>query len=243
MGARYAAAVPARRRLLPLAVVTTAAAVTAVALVYGPTSVRLVGIVAFAVVVCGAIVAGYRHELTLRTDAKTTLLTHHAWRHRAQSELGGARAGGAAVLLLDLDAFKAVNDRHGHLAGDAALLAAARRVGDELRASDLVGRFGGEEFVALLPGVSRETAALAADRLRAAIASIRLAELGAQHVDGTPCAHALSASIGIATYPRDGRDLDGLLSAADAAMYAAKAAGGNQAAFADGHAPTTTELR
>lgn len=234
---------PARPRLITLAVVAIAATVTAVALVFGPTSVRLVGIVTFAAVACGAIVAGHRHELTMRTDAKTTLLTHHAWRHRAQAELGGARLAGAAVLLLDLDAFKAVNDRHGHLTGDAALLAAGQRVGRVLRAGDLVGRFGGEEFVALLPGAGRESAALAADRLRAAIASIRLAELGARHVDGTPCAHALSASIGIATYPRDGRDLDGLLSAADVAMYAAKAAGGNQAAFIDGLAPTGGELR
>jgi diguanylate cyclase (GGDEF)-like protein len=167
-----------------------------------------------------------RHlEEAASTDEKTQLLTPLAWRQRAQTELDSGMTNTAALLVLDLDHFKSVNDLHGHLIGDAALFASSARITAELRPSDIVGRFGGEEFVVLLPGLGTETALAVAERLRRRIGSIRLADLGAVHTEGGPCEHLLSASIGVAVHPQDAADLGTLLVSADNALYAAKRAG------------------
>src|SRR6185312_5830065 len=79
-------------------------------------------------------------ETAASTDAKTQLLNPLAWRQRAQRELSLSRVGHIALLVLDLDAFKSVNDLHGHLVGDAALLATSVRITGELRTGDIVGR-------------------------------------------------------------------------------------------------------
>ncbi len=119
-----------------------------------------------------------------------------------------------AVLYFDLDGFKAVNDQLGHAAGDRVLQAIAARLRNAVRASDFIARFGGDEFVAVLPdtGPPPTLSALVA-RLRETLAKAPIPELA----DG-----AVTASIGVAMYPRDGADAAELLTVADRAMYEVK---------------------
>ncbi len=142
--------------------------------------------------------------------------------NRRGFELPGGRvlaqhAGGPqklALLFVDLDGFKAINDRHGHAVGDALLQVVASRLAAGMRRGDLVCRHGGDEFVCLLPNLDSE------DRAIALAADLR-------HAITQPCAlggHQMTvgASIGVAVYPRDGADLRSLLHSADSAMYDAK---------------------
>jgi diguanylate cyclase (GGDEF)-like protein len=160
-----------------------------------------------------------------RTDSKTGLLTVGFWHEVAGREIERARrlAEPLGVLMLDLDHFKSFNDRMGHLVGDQLL----RAVADELRAAtrpyDLVGRFGGEEFVILLPGVGTTQIEPVADRIRLRIS--RLCVLVHGPHDRPVTVGGISVSIGAAVCPDDGNDLDRLLLAADGALMAAKAAG------------------
>jgi diguanylate cyclase (GGDEF)-like protein len=162
-----------------------------------------------------------------RTDAKTGLLNTAAWYDAARREIARTSRHGphTAILVIDLDHFKVINDQHGHLAGDEILLATARIITSQVRGYDLVGRFGGEEFVVLLPDVDTTTAVRIAERIRENIAAIVL-PITTHH--GSLIFRGLTASIGIATYPRHGDMLDQLLRAADQALYAAKHAGRNQ---------------
>jgi diguanylate cyclase (GGDEF)-like protein len=121
--------------------------------------------------------------------------------------------------MLDLDHFKRVNDTYGHLAGDDVLRAVADAVRGEVRVYDSVGRFGGEEFVVLLPGIGRVHSVAVAERIRDAVARLAVAA-----ADGTRIA-GLSVSIGVAVHPAAGRAVDEVLGAADKAVYAAKNAG------------------
>ena len=164
------------------------------------------------------------------TDGKTGLLNAAAWQDKAgRAVLRSERSDRpASVLVLDLDHFKRVNDRFGHLVGDQVLAAVAASVRDEVRDEDLVGRFGGEEFVVLLRGADgedpRSAARAVAERIRERIARLRVAVAG---VHEAAVVEGLTVSIGGATAPRDGRDLPALLEIADAAMYEAKRAGRN----------------
>lgn len=119
----------------------------------------------------------------------------------------------AALLLLDLDGFKAINDGLGHAAGDLALRETARRLRQTLRASDTLARYGGDEFTALLPGASVGDAACVADKMLAALA--RPCRIRGHDI-------ALRASIGIAHCPTHACVAHGLLHLADEAMYQAK---------------------
>jgi diguanylate cyclase (GGDEF)-like protein len=128
-----------------------------------------------------------------------------------------------AVLFLDMDSFKQINDRHGHLVGDQLLRAVAMRLQDAIRASDTVGRLGGDEFVVVLERVtSPECVATIADNLRTALSA-------PIDLDGTVL--QVTPSIGIALYPADGDDGRQLIRCADDAMYVAKSAGGNRIHF------------
>ena len=123
-----------------------------------------------------------------------------------------------ALLFIDLDRFKAINDRQGHQAGDEVLKEVARRMSDRVRAVDTVARIGGDEFVVMLAGVGDcEDATRVADELIAAIRAPIALPSG-------PC--SVGASIGISVFPHDGQDIDTILKSADHAMYSAKRGGG-----------------
>jgi diguanylate cyclase len=126
----------------------------------------------------------------------------------------GGKPSPAAVLYLDLDSFKPINDGHGHDAGDAVLQQVSRRILDEVRATDTVARVGGDEFVIVLPGLGdRGEARRIADALAGAVA--RPIEFGGQQL-------CITGSIGISMYPVDGSDTDTLLRCADEDMYRVK---------------------
>lgn len=129
---------------------------------------------------------------------------------------GLLRGGDVAVLILDLDRFKPINDTWGHNVGDAALREVANRLRVNLRAADVVARWGGEEFLVVMAGAPTEYAMLVAERLRDAIGGTPM-QLGPVEISAT-------ASIGVAVAPC-GSDSDAVIGAADAALYRAKAAG------------------
>ncbi|SDH61544.1 diguanylate cyclase (GGDEF) domain-containing protein [Lentzea fradiae] len=165
-------------------------------------------------------------------DAKTGLANAVHWDSKARSELakGAPRIRPMAVMLMDLDHFKRVNDEVGHLAGDAALAAISLLLRSTLRRDDLVGRFGGEEFVVLLPDASPEVAENVAERVRQAVADLTVPTMA---TDGKPHElRGLTVSIGVATTTRFGYELPDLLVAADAALLAAKAYGRNLVSMA-----------
>lgn len=165
-------------------------------------------------------------EIAATTDAKTGLLNAAAWQHMAQRELARAHREHepAALLIIDMDNFKLVNDTHGHIAGDAVLRAVADCLVHELRQYDAIGRFGGEEFVAILCGVDELAAFGISERVRQ---QVQLLQVTAP-IEEQPPLTGLSASIGISCYPEHGAELEDLLHAADSALYAAKRAGRNR---------------
>lgn len=124
-----------------------------------------------------------------------------------------------AVLMMDIDHFKAVNDRHGRQAGDAVLREVAARIRDNLRPTDVAARYGGEEFVALPPCTTRATLVHIANRLHAAVRE--------QPVVYNGLAIFVTISIGAAVLTSESRSLDELLSQADQAVYQAKQRGRN----------------
>ena len=212
---------------LEFATLSMGALVAAAASTFGPAYV-LLGLPPLIVLHRTVLVRQLEEDAS--TDGKTGLLNAAAWRERAGRAVQGADriTRPSTVLVLDLDHFKLVNDRFGHLVGDQVLAAVAASVQDEVRDDDIVGRFGGEEFVVLLRGADgedpRSAASAVAERIRERISSLRVAVPGPQ---GPLMVEGLTVSIGGATMPRDGRDLAGLLEIADAAMYQAKRAGRN----------------
>jgi two-component system cell cycle response regulator len=164
--------------------------------------------------------AQLQHQAT--HDSLTGLWNRAMVHTQLELELGRAARSGEplALIVADLDRFKQVNDRHGHAAGDDVLREAARRMKSVLREHDGLGRWGGEEFVILLPRTTRADALLIAERVRAAVA------------DGPIVAGDLSLpitlSLGVATTAEVPGGVDPLLAAADAALYRAKAAGRNR---------------
>jgi diguanylate cyclase (GGDEF)-like protein len=153
------------------------------------------------------------------TDSVTGVYSHRHLQDRLRQE--SARATRArtplSVLMVDLDDFKDVNDQHGHQAGDRVLRAIAGSLRGAVRTGDVVARYGGDEFVVLMPDTDAAAAAVVAERARAAVAG-----LGHAMADGSEV--HVSCSIGLATYPPDGKGGRELLRRADAAMYAEKRA-------------------
>lgn len=156
-------------------------------------------------------------------DPVTGLANRSEFFSRLQLALSLAERQGQslALLFIDLDRFKPVNDAHGHGVGDALLRQVGERLRHELRATDLVARIGGDEFTVLIPGpIDTETAQQVAEKLTFALAAPF--QLGSHEVD-------ISASIGVALYPDHGQEVEALTHAADQAMYQAKASGRNAA--------------
>ncbi|WP_410623334.1 GGDEF domain-containing protein [Amycolatopsis sp. cmx-8-4] len=167
-------------------------------------------------------------EIAATTDEKTGLFNTTGWHLLASRELARAQRSTQSsfgVLMIDLDHFKLINDAHGHLAGDAVLRSIATTIKNAVRDYDSVGRFGGEEFVVLLPDIGPAAVLAVAERIRAAIAALEVEYEDGSHVR---VIDALSASIGVATYPDGGTAVERLLQAADKALYRAKDAGRNK---------------
>ncbi len=181
----------------------------------------------------------FRHPQLLseaRADAKTGLLNAATWEREASAEVARAvrTQSPLAVALLDLDRFKQINDTYGHLLGDEVLRQIAATMTQVLRDYDLAGRFGGEEFVMLLPQTRAVDAFRIAERVRAHIAKLAIYADGPAGVPGTPGAPGaervpVTVSIGVAALDNGSRrELTELLAAADAALYRAKASGRDQ---------------
>jgi diguanylate cyclase (GGDEF)-like protein/PAS domain S-box-containing protein len=164
-------------------------------------------------------------ESELRTEARTDMLTglpnRRAFTEMLERRIGDSSAGQGqgCVALFDLDFFKAINDRYGHAAGDSALQAFAATAAQVVRQSDMVARFGGEEFALILWGAGVADAWTVCERLRE-----RVAGLTVTGSEGEPIRFTVSA--GIAAI--DGRDADAILGAADEALYRAKSSGRNR---------------
>ena len=122
------------------------------------------------------------------------------------------------VMLLDLDLFKSINDRYGHLAGDEVILSMAKMLSSESRQDDVPCRYGGEEFMLLMPKMTLETAQQRAEEWRRRFATMTIAVGGGKHIGTT-------VSIGIAEFPTHGRTAQSLIECADQALYQAKSAG------------------
>jgi diguanylate cyclase (GGDEF)-like protein len=159
-------------------------------------------------------------ELRAATDALTGLANRRAIHDTLRRMVAQANRSDQplAAVAVDLDHFKQINDRFGHDKGDDVLAATSQALTGTLRVSDFVGRQGGEEFIVLLPDTGIEGALIAAENLRQAIARIT--------VEG--CEQPITASLGVAVYPTDAPDADGLLRMADRALYSAKDRGRNR---------------
>ena len=165
--------------------------------------------------------AGRRIEHLAHYDTITGLPNRALLTDRLEQETARARRGriGFALLMYDLDGFKSVNDTWGHAAGDRVLAEVGARSRQSVRASDTVGRLGGDEFMAILPETSLAGALAVADKLLEALAQ--------PYAVGKDEAR-LSASVGVSVFPEDGADGERLQQAADAALYAAKREGKNR---------------
>ncbi len=162
-----------------------------------------------------------------RLDTKTGLLNASTWEREAAAEITRAlrTQSPLALALVDIDHFKMVNDTYGHLVGDKALRAVTDALRGQLRAYDLAGRFGGEEFVVLLPHAREADAISVAERLRAHIAAMSI-PVGDDVVSGPFV--KLTISVGVAALDGASCELTDMLAAADAALYYAKETGRNK---------------
>lgn len=149
---------------------------------------------------------------------------------RLSTLLSASRRSGqvGGVLFIDLDHFKNVNDARGHATGDALLRLVARRLRDLMRAQDTVARIGGDEFIVLLPELSKNFSD-ATHRAMAIAENLRDALTQPFKIDGQQ--YASGGSIGVTLLPREGQSADDLLREADTAMYRAKSGGRNRIVF------------
>lgn len=176
-------------------------------------------------------------ERLANEDSLTGLATRHAFLARMPAMLAQAQVAGtgAALLFIDLDEFKHVNDTHGHATGDQLLKSAAIRLLSLLRPSDQVARFGGDEFVVLLSPCDGE-------RQAASVAARIVEAFGVPFLIGDEL-HAVGSSIGISLYPRDGLDAETLVKHSDIAMYVGKNEGKGQYRFFDPSLSSTLNSR
>ena len=165
-------------------------------------------------------------DLSIR-DALTGLFNRRHLQETLSLELPRAARSSTplSLIILDLDNFKKFNDTFGHDAGDAVLRALGGAITRNLRQGDVAFRYGGEEFMVLLPQSSQTQAAAIAERVRTAIEALRLV------YDGRSLG-GFSASLGVATFPDCGETAEALILAADRALYSSKATGKNRVSFA-----------
>jgi diguanylate cyclase (GGDEF)-like protein len=170
-------------------------------------------------------------QLVAATDPLTGIANRRTLESVLDLEIARSRRTSVslALVMLDIDHFKSFNDSQGHQAGDVALRNVAAAIADASREFDTVSRYGGEEFAVVLPLCSRDEAAQVAERLRQAASSVR-------------AVIPVTASAGVAVFPFDGTDADGLVRAADNALYAAKRAGRNRLAVAGEEMPSGRTL-
>lgn len=160
-------------------------------------------------------------DLLSRTDMLTGLRSRDHWEREVARNLHEVHAGAgpAALVMIDIDGFKQTNDRYGHVAGDALLRAVAALLHDTLRATDIGGRYGGDEFAVVCPATGLGEAATMAEAFRAAVETIRLPQApGLSH----------TVSIGIAAARPNHARIEDWVNAADAALYTAKRSGRNR---------------
>lgn len=166
-------------------------------------------------------------ELAARKDPLTNLLNRRTFFELFHHDLMRSARDGAdcACVMLDVDHFKSINDTHGHLAGDQALILIAEALTETARESDAVGRYGGEEFVVLLPNTPEDGGMVWAERARLAIESIDF------HWEGKPV--SLTASFGVSKVLPQERDVQAIINRADMALFDAKTSGRNRVVLAD----------
>lgn len=157
------------------------------------------------------------------TDGLTELHNHRYLYESLERMLERARRDGQplSLIMLELDKFKRFNDVHGHQSGDEVLRTIAMLLRRGSRPSDVVARYGGDEFMLVLPNAGRAAALETAERLRRAVEAYPL-------VLGNDVIAAVTLSVGVATYPADGQTVDALVEAVDRAQYIAKRSGGNR---------------
>ena len=186
----------------------------------------------------------YRQQVELRdlaeTDTLTGLINHRGFQEALRTQLKKAEAQGEPVALvaIDIDDFKAVNERHGHPFGDGVLEGVAAQLRKAVRRGDIAARTGGEEFALILPGTSAEAAQEIAERVRGAVARL------------SPAGSDLSCSAGVAVFPVDSDDAGTLLQLAEGALYWAKRSGKSRTRRFDpdhvrlsGDAPQRSEIQ
>jgi diguanylate cyclase (GGDEF)-like protein len=213
-----------RRAVYP-AIAATAVAATVVVLVGGlDVSVGTWFVMLGAFCAAGLVVSFLRERVTrllsvlaraARSDALTGALNRRGFEERFAQEVGRARRSGEpmAVLVIDIDRFKQINDSLGHAVGDDVLMLVAKELRDSVRTSDVVARIGGEEFAVLLPAATREDGVVVAERFR---------ESMSRQIAGLRKGLAVTASVGVAAFPDDGSCRDTLFHHADRAVYTAK---------------------
>lgn len=183
--------------------------------------------------------AGSNTELALlaRFDSLTKLLNRTAWNEIAQREQERSQRYDHpySIMMIDIDHFKAYNDSQGHGAGDDCLRQVAREIANRCRASEFVGRYGGEEFVVLAPETDLDGARVLAERIQGAIE-----ELNISH-PASPTTDRVTVSIGVASGAA--RSWEDILREADAALYSAKRNGRNQVCAAQTTAGVTSRAR
>jgi len=183
----------------------------------------LAGAAGFFLVYTDAYRAAERSRILALTDPLTELPNRRAFAERLK--LAFERAEPFALLYVDLDGFKAINDRFGHAAGDEALREVAAILRQAVRQADMAARIGGDEFCLLLASADAASTRVVAERVLAGLRALAL-----------PQGAGLGASFGIATH-HDASDPEAVVAAADAAMYRAKRQSGDHIAFAPGIAP------